>query len=395
MTMTMTTVPQPLLARKPRKKSWALTMKATPLQRRRIGAIAVFAAAMAVRSFRGSPTSHRDLFLDDSPAEDAQFHRFLLSLDASYAGEDDYDAAAAVASEARTSPARPARPALPPYRLNDTLADSRLWDYTFVLVAYDPPADAFVGLYNKDHQWRNGNKKLWKSLTQVVYALRRLFPERFRPDAPEFVFAVGSGDYPHVRRHALPLGRRHAGAPVLMFGSAFRDPDMYPNMIAMPMPASQHLDCFVSWVEREKVCPEWRGKSSGGKLLFPEDTNGGIGLQWDDLIVSDVRSRDHSPSCEFALSCASLLTLPKPRSRKSCGEAPTSATSPPSRTIPPASSLPTRARSSAEGKKTDAPARSRPSANSTTRCSPGGRRPSSRRRPSRRRRARTGSPGPT
>lgn len=291
-------------------------MKMMPLTRRRGVVLVSLAAAIAVRSFHGLATSPdsatdgdgadlrtilRDPFrvtedagepdADEPTAEDVQYHRFLLNLDA-YDGENDYDAAASLASAPEAASA--ARAAPTPYTLEDTLAESNVWEYTFALVVYDPQDDQFVGLYNKDHLWKAGNKKLWKTLTSVAYVLRRLFPERFTRDSPEFVFALGSGDYPHVKRDALPYT---AGvAPVLMFGSAFRDPDMYRNMIAMPMPAPQHLECFVEWLANEKVCAEWRakgvgGKRNAGKLEFGEKAK----LGWNDLIPQVVwRGTDFS-----------------------------------------------------------------------------------------------------
>lgn len=104
---------------------------------------------------------------------------------------------------------------------------------------------------------------------------------------------------------------------MLMFGSAFRNPEMYPNMIPMPMPSPQHLDCFTHWIDRGSVCEFWRartklvesdledvsgddddddddggdkdgdGKGSegdvkDGRLIFGEE----FGLHWDDLVVS-------------------------------------------------------------------------------------------------------------
>ena len=108
------------------------------------------------------------------------------------------------------------------------------------MAVYDPPNDRFVALYSKRKKWVKSNGKLFKSLKSVSVILRTQFPERFTPTSPEFAFAIGGGDYPHVHTDKLPY--RQGRAPLLMmFGSPFRDPDLYPNMIAMPMPKSLHL----------------------------------------------------------------------------------------------------------------------------------------------------------
>ena len=118
---------------------------------------------------------------------------------------------------------------------------------------------------------KSGNRKLFKSIRGLVYLLRKLFPDRFAPNADEFVIAVGSGDYPYVRMNKLP----HTGvAPVLMFGSSFRNEGVYSNLIPMPMPDARHLDCFVEYVEKGRVCMALRDAAGGGEE------------KWDDLIVS-------------------------------------------------------------------------------------------------------------
>ena len=155
-------------------------------------------------------------------------------------------------------------------------------------MAYDPRKDAFVVLFDKGHKWKAGGKKLFRTIKYLTYMLRRTFPERFAgPGSSELVLAISSGDYPHVRRSKMPRGDGGV-APVLMFGSSFRDPAVYPNMIAMPMPEAHHLDCFEEWLTsgNQRVCKELRAKTPGstgdGKLVFGEE----YGLEWDNLIVS-------------------------------------------------------------------------------------------------------------
>ena len=209
------------------------------------------------------------------------------------ASGEDYDSAVAVAfgdsnSEAtadqQASPSSPSAN-LQPYTLEDALYESSVFECMFAIIVYDPLTDTFIGLYNKNHRWKSGNKKLWKSMRDLAYMLRKVFPDRFNSDMPELVLAIGSGDYPHVRKSALP--HLDGVAPVLMFGSAFQDADIYHNMLAMPMPEARHLECFYEWVKHDggHVCEELRAsKSDGGNLVF----GGEYGFEWDSLIVSIV-----------------------------------------------------------------------------------------------------------
>lgn len=218
---------------------------------------------------------------------------------------DEYDLMAreAASSDAILNLPGDERPPLPPYGIEDALRESRMWDYTFAIVVYDPPHDKFIGLYSKSHQWKQSNAKLFHAMRHLCHAVRRLFPGRFAgPGSPEMVFAIGGGDYPHVKRSELPRATDGGGvAPVLMFGSAFRNGEVYPNMMPMPMPTPQHLDCFTHWIDAGTVCKFWRERThfassdlevkeggdaganrrhgSDGKLIFGE----GLGLQWDDL----------------------------------------------------------------------------------------------------------------
>mmetsp|Transcript_41538 Transcript_41538/g.87173 ORF Transcript_41538/g.87173 Transcript_41538/m.87173 type:complete len:623 (-) Transcript_41538:20-1888(-) len=209
-----------------------------------------------------------------------------------YTGERDYDAAFAAAESLPSNPrsialqtAPSSKQLLEPYyTLGDALLESDIFEYTFALIIYDPPNDKFYGMYHQHHKWKPSNKKLWKSMKYLVYMLRTLFPARFTPQSDELVLAIGSGDYPHVRKHLIP--HLDGKAPVLMFGSSFRDTEgVYSNMIPMPMPEPHHLYCLERWMSYKKICKELRpmnGEFGGenGELAFGEE----FGLEWDNLI---------------------------------------------------------------------------------------------------------------
>jgi hypothetical protein len=242
---------------------------------RRRTALLASIAAVAFLTVNNS-SSWRGLRRSLAFTANSEFHRMLsASVLLEDADEEDYDAAFAAAFQP-TSLDNPKAPlSVKPYTLEDTLQESSVFEYTYATIIYDPPTDKFVGLYSKDHKWKSGNAKLWSSVKYLVYMLRQTFPERFcGVGCEEFAFGLGSGDYPHVRIPPLP---REGKAPVLMFGSAFRDPNMYTTMIAMPMPQREHLYCFMNWVEvgGRYACKELRQD-------LPFGVEGSDG--WDDLI---------------------------------------------------------------------------------------------------------------
>lgn len=161
------------------------------------------------------------------------------------------------------------------YTLTDTLNESNIYEHTFCLLLYDPPTDKFLILYSQNHRWENSNRKLWKAIRNFTYLLRQVFPQRFTPQSEELVIPIGSGDYPQINKFKLPYV--DGIAPVLQFGSVFRDTELYySNMIPMPMPEPHHLYCFSKWIasgEGKRVCNELRelGEFSG---------------EFDSLIVS-------------------------------------------------------------------------------------------------------------
>ena len=161
------------------------------------------------------------------------------------------------------------------YTLTDTLNESKIYEHTFCLLLYDPPTNKFLILYSHNHRWENSNRKLWKAIRNLTYLLRQVFPKRFTKENKELIIPIGSGDYPQLNKFKLP--HTIGIAPILQFGSVFRDTNLYyPNMIPMPMPEPHHLYCFSKWVasggDRKRVCNELR------ELEF----NG----EWDSLIVS-------------------------------------------------------------------------------------------------------------
>lgn len=127
-------------------------------------------------------------------------------------------------------------------------------------------------------------------------------PHRFRPGARDLLFLVSTGDYPHLSRecYARPGGcrRRKVFAPILHFGSAFRDGSILPSLVTMPPPQRIHLRCMSEWQMNHEICEFLLPKSTkkeGGEtrgIVFSEHVND---LAWEDLIPQVERRGNDFP----------------------------------------------------------------------------------------------------
>ena len=217
------------------------------------------------------------------------FHEKYNTLDPNCNTDEDYSKAAAHAANSTDEIARrslihaidTSSYQIQNYTLLDALDESRVFESTFCILLYDPITDKFLILHSRDNRWKTADRKLFKAIRSFTYLLRQVFPQRFTPESNELVIPIGGGDYPQVRKDKI--SHTNGVAPLLMFGSVFRDTDMYPSMIAMPMPDSEHLDCFASWAtwsntDNPRVCRELTSLVS-----LSEAPNA---LEWDSLIVS-------------------------------------------------------------------------------------------------------------
>lgn len=208
---------------------------------------------------------------------------------------DDADAPEPVL---RPAPAAPVAP-LAPYTLSTVLQTVPYFHDTFGVVVYDPPADKFILHYSSGMRWVSGCKKLITSFKTLANSLRLTNPDRFRAGAPEFALAMSSADYPGIKWNDCLLSQRSDClpaelSPVLQFGSNFRQSGMFPTMITMPIPQSNHLNCYHYWAMHQQICDYYLPKSvyNPKGLVFPET----IGApSWDDLIPQVVwRGTDFS-----------------------------------------------------------------------------------------------------
>jgi len=197
----------------------------------------------------------------------------ILHSDWNYKGdesEEDYNAAVALANDEEEVTVLPSLPPLSKYTIKDALDEASVWEWTFCILVYDPSTDKFIVHYSKQHSWRSSMGKLQGSLNSFTYMLRETFPGQFTKDSDELVIPISAGDYPHVKIDELP--HNNGIAPVLMFGSSFRDPTVYTNMIPMPLPT--HMSCFKQWAESDKsyagICGMLKSKkkNQSNSLVF-------------------------------------------------------------------------------------------------------------------------------
>jgi hypothetical protein len=186
--------------------------------------------------------------------------------------EEDYNAAADLAMNSTDDTHH--EDTVQQYTIIDAINEASIFESTLCILIYDPSTDRFIVHYSKDMEWTSSNGKLWGSLNSFTFMLRETFPERFTKESDELVISIGSGDYPHVMKDKLPY--TDGIAPLLMFGSVFRQSSVYPNMIAGPLPT--HMKCFKQWADNGSVCDMLTSKH----LVFSQED----GLEFDSLTVS-------------------------------------------------------------------------------------------------------------
>lgn len=286
---------------------------------RRLAALVVLCCSAVVRCLRGgdllpkswSVAENSVIDLDEMQYE-AQLNRYLLSTLDEIHLLDGYDTPPSEGDESLEDAASSSSPigakheqspfleSLSSYTLEDAINEAKVFRLTFAIMVYDPTTDTFLAYYSKNHLWRPSFIKLSNGMRHLAFMLRLQFPDRFKHGSEEFAVAISSGDYPHVHLNKIP----HAGgkAPVLHFGSIFRDETLYPNLVAMPMPGL-HIDCFTEWAHHKDVCMALRPLTGApypdGELAFGEE----LGLEWDGLEVIDFALYDFVISIMFHFHC--------------------------------------------------------------------------------------------
>ncbi|KAL7531137.1 hypothetical protein ACHAWF_003647 [Thalassiosira exigua] len=210
-------------------------------------------------------------------------------------------------------------PDLAPYDNRNAMIAPRAFRRELFLVRYDPAEDAFL-LYVDEAKdpyaspaWSPVFGRLNAVMPALTRALRTHFPRRFRGAAggsPEFVVFASTGDTPKLSCECVRGGGAGGGgggggtqegpperhehcrndefAPVLQFGSVYKDAAILPNVVTMPV--WTHMACFAEWQEAGRVCEDRRARADAAGILGAGDPSAGDRPKqmpfpaWDALI---------------------------------------------------------------------------------------------------------------
>jgi len=180
------------------------------------------------------------------------------------------------------------------YSFQNALSVFDYFDAGAALFVYDPKEDKFNVLYPNGMIWEES--RFTRIRTWVFHSLRLMFPERFHPNAPEFVMPIASMDYPQVNfdKYDCFLNQESEPCvaddfpPILQFGSVFKLPKI-PSTIPMPMPENNHLGAFHHWLMHHEVLKLYTERRLEQTSDLERNPNGlvfgeTLGLGWDDLI---------------------------------------------------------------------------------------------------------------
>ena len=199
-------------------------------------------------------------------------------------------------------------PDLPPYNIQHVMMTKGTFVRELYLLYYHPTKDVFQ-LYideKKDKYYSDVYSPIFGRLNILLpvltSALRLHFADRFQgPNSPEFITFISTGDIPKLtclcvikeERTKRPIFCQNAlFAPILQFGSVYKDTSILPNLVTMPV--WSHVPCFGEWQIHGTVCLEHQQRSEIAGLLGEEaleDLNVKATEQmqvWDTLIPTVV-----------------------------------------------------------------------------------------------------------
>ena len=199
-------------------------------------------------------------------------------------------------------------PSLNHYSYENIILAASAFTREIFFLYYDPIEDEFL-IYldeNRDPYYSKSWSPIWSRLNQIMpivaFALRNNFPDRFQGVAggsSEFIAVVSSGDTPKLTCDCVQEEQRLSRpnfclndqfAPILHFGSVYKDKPILPNLVTMPVWA--HLPCFKEWQHNGQVCEELQLRRDVAGVLGGADmTTQSMALgrtmpfsEWDALI---------------------------------------------------------------------------------------------------------------
>jgi len=151
------------------------------------------------------------------------------------------------------------------YDLQDAIDSTTAFRSTVGVLLYRPFRDDFVMYYNEDEmEWKPSCRKLSSAFKRFVTLVRHEFPTKFQgSESDELAIVISGGDSPMLSRPCLAsfpnLSKDCVSykAPILHFGSVFRNGQSLSNMISMPM-STTHLPCFAQWATKRSICDPFK-----------------------------------------------------------------------------------------------------------------------------------------
>eukprot|EP00581_Thalassiosira_minuscula_P014683 CAMPEP_0183717658 /NCGR_PEP_ID=MMETSP0737-20130205/11210_1 /TAXON_ID=385413 /ORGANISM="Thalassiosira miniscula, Strain CCMP1093" /LENGTH=608 /DNA_ID=CAMNT_0025947135 /DNA_START=175 /DNA_END=2001 /DNA_ORIENTATION=+ len=158
--------------------------------------------------------------------------------------EEDAGGGITIAAETIATPVKP-------YNIDNALLTVNAFRYQLFFFVYDSATDKFVVVHNVKGCDR-GCARIFRVASITALALRKHFPARFKgPESDDFVVMMSTGDAPRMHQRCLLFAPDYCEsadfAPILQFGSVFTDTNIFPSMIAMPLPVRPHIPCFDEW----------------------------------------------------------------------------------------------------------------------------------------------------
>ena len=167
-------------------------------------------------------------------------------------------------------------PNLAPYNHYNLMVTAPAFKRELFILYYEPQQDEFLVYVDerKDPYYvSKGNfsptwNRLKATLPTLTFALRHHFPERFQGAAggsAEFIAYVSTGDTPkldcvcilkHLREKRPNYCQNEKFAPILHFGSVYKDTSILPSVVTMPV--WTHVPCFGEWQMQGTICEERR-----------------------------------------------------------------------------------------------------------------------------------------
>ena len=197
-------------------------------------------------------------------------------------------------------------PALSPYNFDNIMLTSRAFNRELFVLYYDPQEDEFLIFIDekRDPYLSKVYSPVWGRLKTVMpiltYALRNHFPDRFQ-GVHEFITYVSTGDVIKLNCECVVERERLSRpnycqndkfAPILQFGSVYKDSTILPSLVTMP--SWPQLSCFEEWQKKGSICENLKlqraesGKLGGDESLGRDAAAGGSKQmpfsEWDALI---------------------------------------------------------------------------------------------------------------